>query len=155
MKGVMKNPLVDEPERPAAKEKRRAGQFIDEFEIPLVRDLRTVAFPGRTLTISIEAEGDEAEKGAKDTLGVVLGEYIKIHPELFAAQNLSTKSPLDPAVTFQLGGLTLYAVAGSTVADTARKMAVDRLAVILTAAKATPVGRALLAKHRVTVSRRA
>ena len=38
MKGVMKNPLVDEPERPAAKEKRRAGQFIDEFEIPLVRD---------------------------------------------------------------------------------------------------------------------
>jgi len=155
MKGVMKNPLVDEPERPAAKEKRRAGQFIDEFEIPLVRDLRTVAFPGRTLTISVESEGDEAEADAKATLGVVLTEYMKIHPELFAAQSLSSKQPLDPAVTFQLGGLTLYAVAGSTVADTARKMAVDRLAIILTAAKATPVGRALLSKHKITVSRRA
>lgn len=155
MKGAMKNPLTDEPERPAAKEKRRTGQFIDEFEIPLVRDLRTVSFPGRTLTISVEAEGDDAEAAAKAILGNVLSQYLKIHPELFAAQSLSTKAPLDPSVTFQLGWMTLYAVAGSTVADTARKMAVDRLAIILTAAKATPVGRGLLAKHKITVSRRA
>lgn len=155
MKGTMKNPFDDEPARPASKEKRRTGQFLDEFEVPLVRDLMTVAFQGRTLTITVETEGDTAESNAKATLGHVLAEYRKIHPELFAAQSLFVKRPLDPAVTFQLGDVTLYAVAGSTVADTARKMAVDRLAIILTAAKATPVGKALLQKHKITVSRRA
>ena len=155
MKGAMKNPLEEEPVRAASKEKRRAGQFIDEFEIPLVRDVRTVGFPGRTLTISVAVEGENAEETAKTTLGVALTEYLRAHPELFAAQSLSTKPPMDPSITFKLGTLTLYAVAGSTVADTARKMAVDRLAIIFTAAKATPLGRGLLAKHKITVSRRA
>lgn len=155
MNGALKNPLTDEPVRTESKEKRRTGPFIDEFEIPVTRDFRTVAFPGRTLTLSIDAEGEDAEEAAKTTLGAALSEYFRIDPVLFAAQNLSIKPPLAPSVTFKLGTLTLYAVAGSTVADTARKMAVDRLAIVCTAAKATPAGRLLLAKYKITVSRKA
>lgn len=153
MKGALKNPLLDEPDRPAPDERRKAGRFLDEFEIPLVRDFRTVTFRGRSLSISVESEGDDAEASAKETLGIVLSEYRRVHPELFAAQSMYVSPPRDPCVTFKLGALTLYAVAGSTVAETARKMAVDRLAIILTAAKATPFGRGLLAKHKITISR--
>lgn len=155
MKGVMKNPLTDNPDQPAAKEKRRESQFLDEFEIPLTRDFRTVAFPGRTLTISVEAEGENAEADAKATLGTVMAAYLKKHPEVFKSQSLSTTPPLAPSVAFQLGKITLHAVAGSTIPETARKMAVDRLGIVLTAAKSTSIGRVLLAQHKITVSRKA
>lgn len=153
-KGTFKNPLADEPEKPQSARRAKPGGFLDEFDIPVSRQLRTVSFSGRTMNINVEAGGDAATDEAKASLGAALAAYFKIHPELFASQNVSLKRPLDPCVTFVLGGTTLYATAGSTVADTARLMAVDRLAIIFTAAKASPVGRALLDRHKINVSRR-
>lgn len=153
-KGTFKNPLADEPEKPQAVRRAKPGGFLDEFDIPVSRQLRTVSFSGRTMNINVEAGGDTALEEAKETLGTALAAYSKIHPELFSSQNVSMKRPLDACVTFVLGGVTFYASAGSTVSDTARLMAVDRLAIILTAAKASPVGRGLLDRHKITVSRR-
>lgn len=117
-----------------------------------------VRFPGRMRAVNVyPLHGKEdPETSALISLGKAMGEILATIPEsrpVFTKQSLGFVKPTSPHITLDLGGVPFYAGTVTAEADTARRMAVDRIAHALTECSARfPKAKTLLAKYRVEVS---
>ncbi len=137
-----------------------------EAQVDPLEDARAgrqpVRFNGRvysivvTLPFRFEDEG-KALGLATQTLGECLEELRPVVEPLLQAQKITIgQKPLVPSVEFDLGVLTLYAVASSTDERLARAMAIDRLAHVLSVLVVSdPRAKALMANYRTTILRTA
>lgn len=122
-----------------------------------------VRFSGRayalTVTLPFRLKDEETVLGiATQTFGECLNELRETTPlcgQLLQKQRITfDQRPLTPCVAFDLGVLTLYAVASSTDEVLARAMAIDRLALALSALVVSdPRCKRVLATYRLNILR--
>lgn len=158
MKGVTRNPFEDVA--PDARPTKRE-EYIEEAYLSIMAEIRRVVFSGRALAIHVAVKnpGDlDVMTIGKATLGEVLALFLKDRDlsMVFERQGVSAKEPLTPKVSFALGDLTLYAAASSHDKNLAERMAIDRIACVISACGGrSPKAKATLNRYGVTVANRA
>lgn len=121
-------------------------------------DRDTVRFPGRTRSIHLRPlHGKEApDVRGRAALGRALADLLAKVPEsrtVFTKQSLGFTPPLRVHIVLDLGGVPFYAGTSTAEPETARKMAVDRIAHALTECVVRyPKAKDLLDKHFVRIS---
>lgn len=127
----------------------RAGQTPVAFEGRFYRILIVVPFTHR----------DEAipRRYGKLALGEALAELwaeVDTFPDACFKQSINVGARIDgPCVELELPNTTVYGAASATDLNTARKMLIDRLALVLSAARSDPRVESTLKTYAISVSR--
>ena len=153
-KGIV-SPWAPKPEAPkAALDLRPIWKSEGDDQAPL---LDLVRFPGRMRTLLIRplhGKG-EPEAAALAALGKGLAALMMGVPETkeyFAKQSLGFTRPTATHIVLDLGGVPFYAGTATVDPETARRMAVDRIAHALTESSVKhPKAKQILAAHKIEV----
>lgn len=161
-KGII-SPWARRPATPAAEDapaspSAPASPTLQEFDNAR---WSYVTLEGRVFKLALgylPCKGRDRFEDAAENFGAALERLFAEVPAFeaaLAAQSIHRVKPLGPRVVLTFGPVTLHAVASSRDVEVARGMAVDRLCLALTAAKAKThvVGR-MLDDHKISIAGR-
>ena len=118
----------------------------------------TVRFPGRMRAVYVHPLHGKADLNQRGliALGKGLLDLLSKVPEAracFERQSVGFVKPAAVHITLDLGGVPFYAVTSTAEPQTARRMAIDRVAFALTEAMSRfPKAKTVLAQHRIEVA---
>jgi hypothetical protein len=158
MKGILNPWAPKEAQVPAVEaDGVRSKVVLNEFDLGQEAPFMSVVFRGQTYGLRIQVVRQRTEPEMYALANFVLGEFfaelLKKVPKaraILARQSIFTSPPAAPKVTLELGPVTLYATAGSTSLELAKKMTIDRIVLALLECRVDlPASREILKTFRV------